>query len=330
VPSLAGRIAEIGRSFEGTLGMRPPKPLANTPVRVKAAGKAFETQSDAAGLYAFYNLPEGNYEFAAGLPPGTTLSSYIGSDGPPPSVRLPAGSCQESDIEVFPSGSIEGRVLDASNKPLPYASVYIVPADEKVLPKRSQLYRESQDKERFFKFVHIPPGQYLILVNPDDVQDPDFPYQRTFHPSAHERESAEIITIVGGEQIAGADIRLEQEFKPRHLKVRVTWQDGRLIRDIIFVEAKPTENAAAAAQVTQPDLEKSVVDLLIVAHEPYDIEAKLICRYSDEHGSGPGATLQSNQIYFGPGDGRKEISLTIPAKACPEIEGKILQTEHWP
>jgi hypothetical protein len=209
---------------------------------VKADGSAYDTRADAGGFYAFYDLPSGRYEFAPDLPPGITLSWFIGSDKPQIPFDLHAGACQERDIEVFASGSIQGRILDSSNKLPPHAFVYIVPASEKVLPKQRQLYWESQGKEGFFKFVHIPPGEYLILVNPDDSRTPEFPYRRTFHPGVHDRASAAIITVRAGEQIKDADIRLEQQFTARHLTVRVTWADGRLIKNFVFVTAKGTAN----------------------------------------------------------------------------------------
>ena len=70
-----------------------------------------------------------------------------------------------------------------------YGFAYIVPAHEKVIPKGRQLYWEGQDKEGFFTFVHIPPGDYLIVVNPDDSRNPSWiesfvhiVAKRTAHP----------------------------------------------------------------------------------------------------------------------------------------------------
>jgi len=328
VPSLAGQIARHDRNFEGTMGTHEPKPLANVLVRVKADGKGYETRADTEGSYAFYNLPPGRYEFAPDLAPGTTLSWFIGSDRPLVPFELNAGACQERNIDVFASGSIQGRVFDSSNKLLPHAFVYIVPAHEKVLPKVRQLYWVSQGTEGFFKFVHLSPGQYLILVNPDDSRNPEFPYRRTFYPGVHERTSAAIITLREGEQMMDADIQLEPQFAPRHLTVRVTWADGRLIKDFVFIAAKGTANRVAMSHTSQPDMKASVVDLSILPNEPYKVQGELICRYADERSIGPGATLKSNTVYLGRGDNRAELTLTIPATACPEIHGKRRLTDQ--
>jgi hypothetical protein len=79
VPSLAGQIAQHDRSFEGPIGMRDPRPLPNVLVRVKEDGKVYETRADADGLYSFYDLPPGQYQFAPDLPSGTTLLGSLGA-----------------------------------------------------------------------------------------------------------------------------------------------------------------------------------------------------------------------------------------------------------
>jgi hypothetical protein len=163
-------------------------------------------------------------------------------------------------------------------------------------------------------------------VNPDDAQDPRFPYPRTFHPDVSDRASAKVITISGGEHVTGADIRLRQKFAPRRVTVRVTWADGRLIRDFVFVEAKGVDHPAAMADAKQPDQKSSVIELTLIAEEAYRIEARLICRYADDHSVGPGATLHSDETYLGAKDELTEVSLTIPANACPEVAGKTSLT----
>jgi hypothetical protein len=242
--------------------------------------------------------------------------------------RLGASACEERDIEVFASGSIQGQILDVSNKVLRQALVHIVPFDQELPSKARQSYAVGQGKQGFFKFVHLPPGEYLILVNPEDRQDPAFPYGRTFYPGVHDRALAGIVRIRAGEQIQNADIRLERRFEPRRVIVRVTWADGRLIRASVFVSAKATGNPSAMADVRQPNARGSGFELALVPNEPYKIEADVSCRYADGRGSGPGATLRSDPVYFGAADERTELSLIIPATACPEIPGKTLLTSQ--
>ncbi len=137
-------VAEYDRNFEGWHGTRPPQPLPNVLLRVKARGKVYQTLTDSQGLYAFYNLPSGKYEFVPELPPGTSLSWYMGSDEAVSRFDVHSGSCQERNLEVFPSGSIQGRVLDSSDNLIRDAFVYVMPADKATIPSERELYWESQ------------------------------------------------------------------------------------------------------------------------------------------------------------------------------------------
>ncbi len=328
-PSLTGRIALQNRNFEGHLGTAAPRPLASTKVRVTAGGRTWETLSDAEGVYAFYGLPAGKYQLDPVLPPGTRLSWYIGSDEPPRAVDVMASACWTHDIDVFSSGSIQGRVLDSSNRPLPDATVYLIPVGTSVsLANKQDSYSASQnEKDGFFRFVHLDPGQYQILVNPEDVRNPAFPYPRTFYPGVREAAAAGVITVGPGEQVKDADIRLQPLFRPRTLAVRVTWADGRLIRDYVHVEAKGLRVPETEAQVRWTDRRNSIFELSLMPDEPYRIRAELVCYYSHASGMGPGEKLQTVPVDLGAKDERNEITLTLLSNACPVVPGKTLMTE---
>ncbi len=109
---------------------------------------------------------------------------------------------------------------------------------------------------------------------------------------------------------------------------RVTWADGRFIRDFVFVTAKGTGDATAMADARQPDLKTSIVELSVLPDEPYEGEAELTFRYADERSLGPGEKLKSNKIHLAPDDDRKELLLTIPATSCPEVVGKKLLSDQ--
>jgi hypothetical protein len=141
MPSLTGRLAQQDRDFRGRISRHKPKLLANTLERVKAAngGKVYETRSDAQGLYAFYDLPPGVYELAPELPPGTQLSRYVGGDRAAALVSVAASQCLEHNLDVFSSGSVQGRVLDSSGKLASYSLVYIVPEDQEIADSRRDM-----------------------------------------------------------------------------------------------------------------------------------------------------------------------------------------------
>lgn len=329
LPSLIGQIVQTAPDFKSRYGQEDPQPLAGAPIRLRHSQKNYETRSDSSGVYAFYDLPSGKYQMDADLPSGMTRSWNSDHDGAPLSLELNSGRCKQEGIEVYPGGSIQGRVLDSSDKPLHDVPVYIVPARQQLSPQENGLVSEFQGKEGFFKFIHLPPGEYLILVNPADRQDPAFPFPLTFAPAVRDRESAGIITVRAGEHVADADIHVTRLFEPRPLTVRVAWADGRLIRGFVFVEGKQMDHPEALATTEQPDLGKSIIHMLLVPGKRYEIEATLICRYSyGQILSAPGATLHTDQIDFEPSDDRTEISLTMPGNACPALPGKTLLSDQ--
>lgn len=327
LPSLAGQIVRSRRDFKGPISTEPAKPLADAVVRVGSEHGSRETRADAHGLYAFYDLPGGTYQFAPDLPAGTRLSWYIGSDKPQTPFTLRASSCEERDIEVFDGGSIEGRVLDSSGNPLPYASVYILPAALRELPDERHLYWDGQGTDGFFRFVHIPPGEYLVLVNPKDSPDARFPYRRTFHPGVHERSQATVITVRAGEQVRNADIRVQQEFAPRHLRVRVTWSDGSPVRHFAYIAAKGFSRPELTSDAST-DARAPVAALKVDSGEPYEVWARVTCRYYDERTYGPGATFESAKVHVRPNDRQTELTLIVPAEGCPAIPGKTLDRDQ--
>jgi hypothetical protein len=314
LPSLTGTIARYQRDFDSRYAIHRLGPLAHTIVRLKAENaKTLEAITDAEGVYSFYGLPSGRFEFSADLPPGTTARTDT--------LTLRGGACQEHSIAVYPSGSIQGRILDASNQPLPHALVYIVPAEQSPPLEWNQLYWEGQYEEGHYKLVQLPAGKYVIVVNPEDTLDPSFPYPRTFYPGVHQRESAAIITLAEGEQLKGVDLRLEPKFQPRRLKVRIEWADGRLVKDAL-IDADGIDHPEAIARTSRPDPRAGLVELLLVPDVPYRIAAHLTCSYADERSVRRGAKLQTSDVFLEPKDDRTELTLTMPATACPAIAGK--------
>jgi hypothetical protein len=317
-PTLIGRIA-IRHRNDGE--SPPPRVLASTRIRARSGDKTWETLSDADGIYAFYDLPPGRYNVEPELPPGLRVSRYIGDDEPPAPASVTGRGCWPHDVDVFSSGSIQGRVLDSSNRLLRHATVYLVPEGTSDFSRIASMDSESQTEERgHFRFVHVDPGRYWILMNPSDTRDPAFPYPRTFYPGLRDVGAAGAITVGLGEEVKDADIRLRPSFEPRRLVLRVTWADGRLIRDFVAVKTTGIRNPEAKLDVRYPDTSVSIVNLALVPDEAYRIRAELTCHYRDPDGSGAVERLRTPPVDVSPNDRRTEITLALQVNACPEKE----------
>lgn len=318
IPSLAGQIAQRSRDFKDRFSTHPSQPLGGILIRLQMRGKAFETRSDSDGFYAFYDLPAGRYAFEPDLPPGGKFSSWLDSDETPRPVEVTSGGCRERDLDIFPSGSIQGRVIDAeTNRLIADSAVYLVPAGDAPLLPSERLHRESQRKQSY-RFIHVPPGSYRVIVNPNNYRDPDFPYARTSYP----------VTIRAGEQVTGADLRLQPLFVPRRVQVRITWADGRVVGDLVHIDAQAVKGPEILAQIQYPRTKKNAFDVKLVPGESYIFTGKLTCRYSDARSSGLGARFESSPVPFTADDTRTELTLTLPVNACPVIPGKTLENEQ--
>ncbi|BDC51119.1 hypothetical protein F183_A34350 [Bryobacterales bacterium F-183] len=317
IPSLVGRIELQVPSFQGRESAPNPTPLRDTIVRAKVDGRTFETRSDGEGIYEFYDLPGGNVEFDPDLPPGTQLSWFIGSDRPLSPRPIVAGRCTERNIEVFPRGSIEGRVLDSTGNVIPEAFVYILPVGQTMPKDRRKLLWESQTRQDYFRFVHLPPGEYVVFVNPEQARNPKFPYRRTFYPNVMEMSLAKRIRVGLGEHVKGIDMRLVEAFATRSITVRVTWADGRPLEGFVMVRAKSEGDPSAEGVVERGKA-------ILHRDEPYGLTAEYVCQYRDSNGFGPGATVRSSVVRSSPQDGKAEYVLVLNANGCPQVEGKVL------
>ena len=93
----------------------------------------------------------------------------------------------------------------------------------------------------------------------------------------------------------------------------------------MYIVAKAISNPELQSDAST-DARASVGDLKLVPTEAYEVHAELTCRYADGRSEGPGAHFTSNKVYLRPENGQTELTLTIPATACPVIQGKTLVT----
>jgi len=187
------------------------RPLPHILVRIKSDQKSFETRTDDYGSYFFHHVPPGKYEVSAELPPNLELGETIGKGAPPP-FELERGSCARINLYALPTGRISGKIIGPDGKPLKSAGV--------------ELYRASRYNEREpglfgfqgkatptedwkpFEFYHLPAGDYVLVFNRQNREEPYAPFPRTFFPDAPDRESAVVIHLAEGQQISNADIHV--------------------------------------------------------------------------------------------------------------------------
>src|SRR5580692_8762433 len=77
------------------------RPLPGTTVELKSPERTVTSQTDNNGVFRFYGLPAGTYNFAAALPENLELAETILSE-PTPSITVPENACYEQDLDALP------------------------------------------------------------------------------------------------------------------------------------------------------------------------------------------------------------------------------------
>jgi len=268
------------RSFEneGIWEERHDYPMPNVVVRLSNGKKSFITKTDDHGAYAFQELPKGTYEVSADLPTGLAVAQLILHDPPPP-FELPARSSYEYNLYVRPTALISGRVIGPDDQPLPTAEadLYLLNRyKEGDFGMRSYQGRNTpRDQWKPFTFYHLPPGDYVLVFNPENKELPDEPFPRTFYPAVADLVSSQIIHLAAGQQILNADIHVSHPLPTRQIIVRLAW-DGRAPENFFrpYLSVKASRGAAPSATPTGQD----TYTLNLMRDAQYTIQAKANCR----------------------------------------------------
>jgi hypothetical protein len=125
-------------------------------------------------------------------------------------------------VSLFWNGRIEGHVKDESGKPA-YIKVLLLSADGSRLPGNVKFFLQT-DPEGGYQINRIPPGRYVVMVNPDGPYD-EGPYDVQYYRSALHAQDAQVLELGAGQQIRGIDFTVPRR-TARTVRVRVTWPNG--------------------------------------------------------------------------------------------------------
>ena len=220
----------------------PDDPLPNIKLKLRSKDDRFATSSGPDGVYTFYDVHAGQYQFLANLPARMELSLKTLPGALPP-IRIPNDACYEYNVDALPLGKIRGSVLGPDKKPLPIASVELYRADR---------YADSQPglwgfqgAKREFEFDHIGPGEYILVFNRTNRMDPNSPFPRAFYPGSASQTESTIIKLKDGQQLLKANIQLHDGYPTRQIRVQLKWDGGRPPGEVtVMAKAEQGENPA--------------------------------------------------------------------------------------
>jgi hypothetical protein len=296
----------------------PDDPLPNIKLKLRSKDDRFATSTDGNGIYTFYDVHAGQYQFTANLPVRMELTQKT-LNGPLPTFKIPNGACYEYNVDALPTGRIHGSVRGPNGKPLANASVELY---------RAGAYEDSrpglwgfQGPKGDFEFDHVGPGEYILVFNRMNRKDPNSPFPRAFYPGAPDPSAATPITLKDGQQLLKADIRLKEEdgYPTREIRVKLKWKNGRPPGEV-YVTAKAADGEnPAAKRIDEGMYEFTLIESVkytISAWEDLDPSRHNVRRGADTACEDP-ARLDSAAVAVDGSDvDSKEITLTLAAPEC--------------
>ncbi|HKV03787.1 MAG TPA: hypothetical protein VJO53_01640 [Candidatus Acidoferrales bacterium] len=222
----------------------PDGPLPKVSLRLRSRDDRFETSTDSEGIFSFYDVHAGEYEFMASQPVRIELTNKTLLRGRPV-FKIPNGACYEFDVDALPTGHIQGSVLGPNGRPIPVAAVELY---------RAGSYEDSrpglwgfQGAKGVFDFDHVGPGEYIIVFNRTNRMNPNSPFHRAFYPGVAEASKAQPITLKDGQELLRVNMKVIASEPTRQLRVRLKWR-GRKPEGNVTVVANTDRGDAPVAQ----------------------------------------------------------------------------------
>lgn len=243
----------------------PDDPLPKIALKLRSRDDRFSTTTGPDGIYTFYDVHAGQYNFTATLPARMELTQKTLSGGLPP-FKIPNGACYEYDVDALPTGRIHGSVLGPDGKPLQLASVELYRAGQ---------YQDAkpglwafQSSKGSFDFDHVGPGEYTLVFNRTNRTDPNSPFPRSFYPGTTEAGDSEPIVLKDGQQLSKVNIKLQEGFPTRQVRVTVKWPHGKPPGDVTIMAKAEKESNPAARKIAE-----GVYEFTLLESDRYSIYA---------------------------------------------------------
>ena len=206
---------------------RPNTPNFVAGALIQLTGPSYSriVRTDSAGVYELDDLAPADYTLRLSMP-GTQVEGFF-SDSSTARIHLESGGVVEKNFELFWNGRIEGQVTEDAGKPA-HAWVELLSADGRQIPGNVNFF-EMTAKDGSYQFRKVPPGRYMVVMNPDGPSS-GWPYDLRYYPSGVRKDKARVFELAPGQRMAGINFRVP--LLPEHnAQVRVTWTNGSAAPD---------------------------------------------------------------------------------------------------
>ena len=158
--------------------------------------------TDELGNYHITKLPPGRYEVS----PATFAFSLALKDSPRALLLSEGEAVEDVDFALVRGGAVTGKVTDADGQPLIEENIILWGATG--APDDSQKSTETDDRG-IYRFYGVRPGKYRVSAGratEDLGVGGGSIYKRTFHPDVNDAQSATVIEVTEGGEVAEVDI----------------------------------------------------------------------------------------------------------------------------
>ena len=292
----------------------PEDPIPVTSLKLRSKLDRFQANSDQSGVYTFYDVHAGTYDFTANLPPGTELTQRAQA-APLSAFEIPDGACYEYDVYALPTGHIRGTVLGPDGKPLPIASLelYRVGAYKDSRPG----YWGFQGATGAFEFDHVGPGKYILVYNRANRHDPNSPFERAFYPGVTSIAKAKPIVLKDGQDLDKVKFKVTEGYPSRVLRVHVKFTGPRPPGTVtVFAKADKYENPSADKIADDLFSVRLFTDANYTISAWEDLTPQRDTRRRKNACVLPARIQAENVIVGGADSATKEITLTFAKPSC--------------
>ena len=200
------------------------------------------------GRYEFTGLAQGLYTVSVTMPDGFPAArsarppDHLVSQATSPwfqfereftrsiNIKDPRG-CGYAPFEAEFDGEIAGRVVRHDGEPTKGLRVHVFPAT--IDPQRQEFFGPSveTDAHGAYRISKLPPGGYVVAINPRDEASDAMPFPATFYRQPGSNDPS-LIELGDGTHVELDALRLPPPTAKRQIAGTVTWSDGRPLGDV--------------------------------------------------------------------------------------------------